>query len=51
MLTREGLAKEFSVHVNTIDKWRKIGMPEIKIGGNVRFDLKDVIDWLKEGDK
>jgi len=47
MLTREDLAKEFKVHVNTIDKWRKNGMPEIKIGKNVRFDLQDVITWMK----
>lgn len=47
MLTREELAKEFKVHVNTIDKWRKNGMPEIKIGSTVRFDLQDVLAWLK----
>lgn len=48
MLTREEIATEFKVHVNTIDKWRKNGMPEIKIGKNVRFDLVDVIKWLKD---
>lgn len=48
MLTRIELADEFKVHANTIDKWRKMGMPTIKVGKNVRFDLQDVIKWLKE---
>ena len=48
MLDRQELAEEFKVHINTIDKWRKMGMPCIKVGGFVRFDLEEVIAWLKE---
>lgn len=48
MYTREEIAIRFNVHVNTIDKWRKMGMPFIKIRKNVRFDFNDVDKWLKE---
>lgn len=48
ILTKHELAKEFKVHVNTIDKWRKNGMPDLKVGKSVRFDLDDVIAWFKD---
>lgn len=48
MLTREDLARELKVHPNTVDNWRKQGLPCVKINKSVRFDLQDVIDWLKE---
>ena len=47
LITKEELAKKCKVHVNTIDSWRKNGMPEIKQGKSVRFDYADVISWLK----
>jgi len=47
MLTREEIAHEFNVHVNTIDKWRKLGMPVIQVGRYIRFEVEDVKAWLK----
>ena len=50
LMTRDEIAAELSVHVNTIDKWRKQGLPVVKQGKIVRFDVDDVIEWIK-GDK
>lgn len=47
MLTRNELAELLKVHVNTIDRYVKKGMPVIKVTGAVRFDLDDVMAWLK----
>ena len=47
LLTREELARELKVHTNTIDRMRKRGMPEMKDGKVVRFDLEDVKEWMK----
>lgn len=47
MLTRNELATKLKVHVNTIDRYVKKGMPCIKVSGAVRFDEEDVMKWLK----
>lgn len=49
MLDRKGVADLLKVHVNTIDKLVKEGMPSYKIGKNRRFDADEVIKWVKEG--
>ncbi len=51
MITREELAKEFKVHPNTILKWQKNGMPVYRIGKNVRYELQEVIEWIKKNNK
>lgn len=51
MITRDELAKEFKVHFNTILKWQKQGMPFYKIGGTVRYELDEVIEWFKNNNK
>ena len=48
MLTREDLANELQVHPNTVDNWRKQGLPCVKFNKSVRFDLQEVLAWLKE---
>lgn len=50
MLTRKELAAVLKVHVNTIDRYVKAGMPVVKKVGAVRFDIDAVMCWLK-GDK
>ena len=50
ILTREGLAKELKVHPKTVDNMRKDGLPEIKVNRTVRFDLDDVLEWMKGRD-
>lgn len=48
MLTKEELAEELKVSIPTIDRQMKIGMPHIKIGKAVRFELDEVVKWLKD---
>ena len=47
MLTREELAIKLGVSPRTIDNWRKDGMPTIKKGNYVRFELDKVLSWLR----
>ena len=47
MLTRNELAEKLKVHVNTIDRYVKKGMPCIKVSGAVRFIDEDVMEWLR----
>jgi len=47
-LTSQDLQIKYKVGRGTIDKWRKEGMPYIKIGRTVRFDSAKVEQWAKE---
>lgn len=47
MLTRIELAEKLKVHVNTIDRYVKKGMPCIKKSGAVRFEEDKVMEWLR----
>ena len=48
MFTRQELADYLKVHVRTIDNKVKDGMPSVKFGKSVRFELDDVLKWIKE---
>ena len=48
MLTRQELADYLKVHVRTIDNKVKDGMPVVKFGKSVRFEIDDVKKWIKE---
>lgn len=52
-LTREELARELRVHINTLDYWRKQpGFPEEHWGPRtIRFQLGPVLTWLRSRDK
>lgn len=49
MLNKKELAKELSISVSMVDKLLAQGMPHLKIGKSVRFELQEVKDWLKRG--
>ena len=51
MLKRKELAKELNIHINTVDRSVKRGMPCIKIGKSVRFEKDKVMEWLKSKNK
>ena len=51
MLTRNEVAEVLKVHVNTIDRYVKQGMPCIKVASAVRFELDAVMEWLRNGGK
>lgn len=48
MLTKKELAEELKISIPTIDRQLKLGMPCVKIGKAVRFELDEVVKWLKE---
>lgn len=48
MLTKKELGKKLNVSQRTIDRYRDKGMPCITMpGGTIRFELKEVMKWLK----
>ena len=51
MLNKEELAKELNISVPMVNKLMRQGMPRIKIGTAVRFELAEVVKWLKERGK
>lgn len=51
LYTIKDLEEIFQVSRYAINAWRKDGMPEIKIGGTIRFDIDEVMEWTKEKSK
>ena len=51
MLKKTELAEKLNISVPMVDKLMREGMPRIKIGTAVRFELVEVVKWLKERDK
>jgi excisionase family DNA binding protein len=49
LLTTKQLAEKLQVAEITIHKWREKGLPFLKLGRAVRFNLDDVMEWLKGG--
>ena len=50
-LTRAELAAELKVHVTTIDRWRREGMPSERWGKRPRRFLRSrAVAWLREQD-
>ena len=48
-VTKRDVAAHFGVHVGTIDRWMKKGLPHHKRfeGGTVRFEIADCDAWFK----
>ena len=51
LYTTKEIAEMLKVHVNTINNFRKEGMPYKKIGHAVRFDADEVMKWIEEQNK
>lgn len=47
-LTKKELAQLLKVHESTVDRWRREGLPYIKVSRKVLFDEAQVKEWLKE---
>jgi excisionase family DNA binding protein len=47
-MTKEEIAKFLKVSVTTVDRWRKQGLPSIKVSRKLLFNKEDVINWLRE---
>lgn len=50
LMTNEQLCEYLKVTRQTLYNWREEGMPSIKIGRGVRFELEKVMEWLKENE-
>lgn len=48
MMTRKVLTQELGISQSTIIRWEKEGMPVIRIGGIVRYNLEQVKQWIAE---
>ncbi len=46
-LTIEDVSEMLQVTRTTVYNLKKQGLPFIKLGKNIRFDQKEVIDWVK----
>lgn len=51
ILTVKELCEKLKFSRETIFKWRKLGMPCIKINRAIRFNEKEVIEWLNNQSK
>ncbi len=47
MLTVSDIMRIYQVSQATVYKWIGEGMPKYKLGKNIRFDEKEVDDWVK----
>jgi excisionase family DNA binding protein len=47
-ITTEELAEKLKVTRQTISNWRKEGLPFLKLGRAVRFDLDKVKEWIEK---
>lgn len=48
LITSKELQEIYSLSRATIDRWRKEGMPSIKVGRGIRFDEELVRQWISE---
>lgn len=50
-ITTSELAEFLKVSRQAIYNWRKIGLPFIKIGSRIRYDLEAVNEWIADQNK
>lgn len=46
LVTSKDLQAIYLISRTTIDRWRKEGMPSMKVGRGVRFDEDAVREWI-----
>jgi excisionase family DNA binding protein len=44
----EDIANIYKVSTRTVRNWIKRGMPHLRIGNVIRFDIPEVEHWIKE---
>jgi excisionase family DNA binding protein len=47
-VTLNELSEKLKLSRATIDRWRKEGLPFVKIGNGVRFIESDVMKWIQK---
>lgn len=48
LLTKKEVSEFLKVTIRTIDRLRIEGLPSVKFGRNVRFNKKDVMEWVNK---
>lgn len=48
LLDREGCAQMLGVSLGTVDRLRREGLPELRVGDAPRYEASVVLEWLKE---
>lgn len=48
LLTSKEIQAIYSLSRSTIDRWRKEGMPSLKVGRSVRFEETEVRQWIEK---
>lgn len=48
MLNTKELTEYLKIHENTVYNYIKQGLPHYRIGKELRFELEEVKQWLKE---
>lgn len=48
LLTNKELAESLGVSRVTLWRLRSLGMPHFWVGGQLRYDLDKVLDWLEK---
>lgn len=51
MYTTKDLEEFFQVSRYTLINWREKGLPYVKIGNTIRYDLDDVKKWVSDQNK
>jgi len=52
LITITELAEILKVNAKTIYQWCEVGqIPCIKLNGCLRFDLEEILDWIKKNSK
>ncbi|MBE7480242.1 MAG: helix-turn-helix domain-containing protein [Polyangiaceae bacterium] len=47
LLDREGCARLLGISVGTLDRLRREGLPELKVGDAPRYEAEEVLAWLR----
>lgn len=47
LLDRNGLAKALGISLTSLDRLKHSGMPIVRVLDSPRFDVADVVKWLK----
>lgn len=48
MLTTQQVLDRYGIHRNTLYKWRKWGLPHIRVGKIIRYEVAEVDEWLEK---
>jgi len=47
MMNKKEVAELLSVSVPSVDRYMKKGLPYVKFSGVVRFELQNVMEWVR----